>query len=152
MKEIREERTRTEYVTFFVANDGERFTSREECEKYEKTARCVLFSKYNALVVGETEEEPLTGFGSDENLVQIVVPKSEKDIDLILQVFAFLNGDGEWAKSRIEKYRETLANAVGEKIIVGRGCDDDCFWVLGTERDYLSRISQRIADACEKKS
>lgn len=41
------------FVTKYEAMDGKQFTSKEECQKYEDSAMCVITSKYNELVASE---------------------------------------------------------------------------------------------------
>ena len=49
MKEISVEKTLT--VRKYEAVDGTLFDDKDECQRYENTARCVLLSKYNKLII-----------------------------------------------------------------------------------------------------
>ena len=44
-------------VTKYEAIDGTLFSSKEECVKYEETAKCVLLGKYKRLVVKSIKED-----------------------------------------------------------------------------------------------
>ena len=49
MKEIKEELIHKIYVTKYEANDGTIFTTSEECQKYENSARAAILAKYKEL-------------------------------------------------------------------------------------------------------
>lgn len=76
VKETREVVVRTEYI----ANDGKIFDNIEECEKYEKTCRCVVMTDYKKLVKGRIAEyDLLYECGSEEFYYDIVEIKNEQE-------------------------------------------------------------------------
>ena len=59
MKAIKEERKYT--VEVFEAVDGTRFSDKAECEVYERSAKGLLLSKYNKLVVKKSSDYNIFG-------------------------------------------------------------------------------------------
>ena len=54
MKEISVEQKT--YIRKWEAIDGTQFNSREDCEKYENSAKCVILAKYKDFVIKESDE------------------------------------------------------------------------------------------------
>ena len=63
MKEIIKEVKNT--YTVYQAIDGTEFDSKEECKKYEDTAKCLLLTKYRPLVKKTVTEIDVFNTGSD---------------------------------------------------------------------------------------
>lgn len=89
MKEVKE--TITKEVTKYQSFDGERFDTLEECQKYENSAAGVLFCKIDDFTVKAdcifTPDE-----GSDENKYKAVIPRNQRDIDLLNQLWKLYSG------------------------------------------------------------
>lgn len=106
MKEVKE--TITKEVTKYQSFDGERFDTSEECQKYENSAAGVLFCKIDDFTVkADCAFEP--DEGSDENKYKAVIPRNQRDIDLLNQLWKLYGGkskenllfDGTYIKSLI---------------------------------------------------
>ena len=107
MKEIQKETK--QYVTVYEAVDGTEFTSKEECKKYEESAKCVLMTKYNKLVVKTcTEYDLFNCIGSEDETVDIIKITSLSDIDTILKLIALYYPssakDTEWMQKREDRF------------------------------------------------
>ena len=154
MKEITKERIQKFYDSIFVADDGTEFTSKEECLKYESSARGVLFAKYNQFVINSTDAYSFFGFGSDEEILDIVRIDSQEKIDVIMQIllieqeYFYTEQDGD-SEERIKEKKEHLSKLVSrlkkslvEKdiIFIGRGYDCDSFWFAGTRNEKVSSM------------
>jgi hypothetical protein len=133
--------------TYFVASDGTEFEAKEECEKYEKTVKCVLMTKYNKLVSYTTVEEDIYSTGSDEYEIDIVSINTEEDADIIKLLMFLYNpyledGNHTVVKDKnLEKIDEALKNKC--KLFIGRGCScDDCFWPLDTVDSVISHMKE----------
>lgn len=87
MKEIKQEHIVKTYDIYYEAADGTRFTSREECKKYEESAKGVLKSKFMKLVVYSGNEEDILGAGSSDSILYGVKLNKEKDKDIVLQLY-----------------------------------------------------------------
>lgn len=142
MKEIQKETK--QYVTVYEAVDGTEFTSKEECKKYEESAQCVLMAKYSKLVIKSDTEWELFGVGSDESIVDVVRLNDEQDVNVILQLIALENPtisskQPEWL---IEKdKRLTTALKEDSLVFIGRGYEQDCFYLCITEFEMVSKLN-----------
>lgn len=130
-------------VTKYEAIDGTLFSSKEECVKYEETAKCVLLGKYKRLVVKSTKEDTFYKTGSDEVDIDIVKLGGNADISLILQLHYYYHS-GDYAKEYAEKIENTCNKALREDdyLIIYRGdCYDDNFWVRYTRNEFYDHIT-----------
>ena len=86
VKETREVVVKTEYV----ATDGKIFDSREECQKYEKTCKCVIMSAYKPLVKRTISEYGLyEECGCEEFYYDLVEIKNENDREIVNKALKF---------------------------------------------------------------
>jgi len=107
MKEIKETITQEYTVTKYQAFDGEKFDTEEECQKYENSAAGVLFCKIDDFTVKvDCAFEPDE---NDENKYKAVIPRNQRDIDILNQLWKLYGGkskedmlfDGTYIKSLI---------------------------------------------------
>ena len=145
MKEIKEELIHKTYVTKYEANDGTIFTTSEECQKYENSARAALLVRYKELEVKMVSEYNLFGVGSEEYYVSVVKLRNESDIDLMTQLYFLFNPRYESDSYHIEEARNIFRKAVKTRdfLIINRGCEYDhfdSFWVFGLFTDILNNI------------
>lgn len=78
-------RTRTiEEVVGYKSKDGKEFATKEECEKWEKSAKGVLMDMYKSLEhLGRISEQDLLYLGGcDDYFYDIVKPNSVADIEI----------------------------------------------------------------------
>lgn len=146
MKEIVKEVTRTEKITEYEAIDGTVFESCDECKKYDESARAVLMSKYKKLVI-KTQNEYDTFFycGCEDNEVDIIRIKTKEDADLLKQIYFFINPykkKGELDGYTIMEF-EAIDRALKENdvLFIGRGYDDESFWVYGSAATIIEFIA-----------
>ena len=117
MKEIK--RTETiEKVIGYEANDGTRFDSKEECEKYEKSALGVVYERFKKLIIKELYECEVfenQGYGSEDYVYYLIDIKDENDINTYNHFLQLIE-----SKENIidESY-------IGKRILVGAGFDYD---------------------------
>ncbi len=82
MKELK--RTETiEKIIGYEADDGTEFKTKEECEKYEKSAFGVVFARFKKLIVKTYDECKVfanQGYGSEEYQYYLIDIKSENDL------------------------------------------------------------------------
>lgn len=125
--------------TRFKATDGTLFCDEEGCRKYEATLECIVQSRYNKLVVKNTDACDLFYFGSDENYIDIVFIKDDKDKEAVIQQ-DFLQFDKmtEYARTRADEIYSKLV--VGEYNLIDRGYEHDRAYPLGTIDDIISNI------------
>lgn len=142
MKEIQKETK--QYITVYEALDGTEFTSKEECKKYEESARCVLMTKYNKLVIKSCSEYDLLHIGSEEDTVNIVKLENESDINTILSLIALnypsASKNIEWLQERERR----LVDAYNSKslVVIGRGYEGDCFYLSFTFNEIIKTLTE----------
>lgn len=142
MKEISVEQKT--YIKKWEAADGIQFNSREDCEKYEDSAKCVVLAKYKDFVIKESDEYHLFGVGNEDCQVDIVRVPNEKSIDAIFQAFCFFR-DWESDENK-EKARKTITNAFeyNDFLIIDRGYELDNFYIIGTLDNIVEKIKERV--------
>lgn len=154
MKKIQKEIVRKEYVSVFVANDGTEFSDEAECKKYDESAKGVLLAKYQQVVLKESDAYSLFGFGSDEEVIEVVKLNSNEDVDLIVQCYLLENDyikEREDYNERMEKMITRLKKSVTENdiIFIGRGYDKDGFYFEGTRNEHID-VLRRLGEPEEK--
>lgn len=80
-----------EYITKYKAIDGTVFNDRTECEKYENTAKCVIKTKFDKLVINHRHNSYDLFDGCDDNTVLVVKMKDKDDMDTVLQMLYIEN-------------------------------------------------------------
>ena len=149
MKIVKEEKKYT--VEVYEAIDGTIFPDKAECEIYERSAKCLLLSKYNKLVIKKDVEYNIFGCGSEDGYVDIVKILCSEDIDVIMQTLGVINPHmlKEGNKERYDKYRNILVKAWDENdlVFIFRGCEDDGFWIEGTLSDRIFNIAKACGHA-----
>lgn len=151
METIKKERVHKEFYEIYVANDGTEFNDKEECKKYEESAHCVLFTKYNKLVVESKDEWSFFGFGSDESMYDAVRVPDNDAADLILQIDALCNPQYykkdacenyvKWRNEHIEQVRR--AQNEGDLLFIGRGWEgnQNDFYIYHTRNAYIDVLN-----------
>ena len=148
MKEIVKERTKVETYSIYQAADGTVFDTKEECEKYEQTARFVLNTKFKRLVIKESTEWNLFHAGSDENIVYAVRLEKEADADVVMQLYCY---DNSWINQSGGDYKEEAYNliysAVGNDdiLFVGENCDGEIY-LIDTRSRIIDKLNNIEAD------
>jgi len=137
MKEIKRVKT-IEEITGYEACDGKWFANKDECLKYEETARAVIFKEFKQLMIGEPFPEcniwENFGYGGEEFEYAIIEIKNENDLH-IANMF-----------SEVYNYGFTFKNdMIGKRLLIALGYDGsygDCCLCPRTE-DELIEIFQR---------
>ena len=99
MTEIKKEETT--YKTMYQAIDGTEFVDKEECEKYEQSAACVLLAKLVGCEVARGYDHEWLDWG-DENEYRTLIPKTQEDIDTMNQLW-FMHGGKKEEKPKFDK-------------------------------------------------
>ena len=146
MKKIQKERK--SFYDVFVAIDGTEFNDREQCEKYEQSAKGVIMAKIRSLIIQQANEGSIFGLGCCDSMVWVMKPKTQDDADAILQFYLLHNADltnGEH-NGMLERARKLVQRALDENdiIFVGRGCCDDDCWFYGTRNSLKDSLDKFI--------
>lgn len=127
MKEVKKEEISYKYV--YVAEDGTEFRDRNECEKYENSAKGVLLAKYKDLVLKTAVEFDIVGAGCEEYDVDVVKVSNEQDADLIMQLALLFNPylRDEGQEEYLNKTKNLIYSAIndGDYLVIGRGYNGD---------------------------
>ena len=146
MKEIKKEIIN--YVTKYQSFDGIEFNSKEECEKYENSAKGIVRSRFSKLVVRDIDEYSLF-FGNEENTVYYVQFREEGDIDTFLHYMYLINpwllndDHKSQRESIIELSRKAFNN--DEPLLVSENYEGN-MWVLDTLSSLISRLNDYDRD------
>lgn len=142
MKEVQKEIS--QHVTVYEAIDGTEFTSKEQCKKYEESAKCVLMAKYTKLVVKSCSEYDLLHTGSEDDTVNIVKLNNESDINTILLLIALhcpnAAKNTEWLQEREKRLVD--AYNTNSLIVIGRGYEEDCFYISFTFNEIIKNLTK----------
>lgn len=149
MKKIENKREVVNTVTdiLYEAVDGTIFHNEEECHKYESTVEAILLSKVKEFMIKEIPGSDLLE-SNDEGIYRIVVPKEEKHIDILNQLWK-LNGGA--SKDNLLFSTEDLDKviAIGIRYYETFKIDWIWFWKINdviksiTDNDYtLVRITK----------
>lgn len=144
MKEITKERTKVEKYTVYEAVDGTQFDFKEDCEKYDNSAKGVLRGKLKALTVNDKYNGwDLMGGNEDNKILAISVP-SQAAVDIILQSYYL---DQSWIlMDGREEYRNKVILAVnqayreGDIVLFGINCDDELYFI-DTRSNIINRLN-----------
>ena len=136
MKEEIREKIGTE--TIYIAYDGTEFKDKEQCKKYEDSAKCALLSKYKPCVIKTITEYDLFGVDSEEYEYDLFNLQYSWQIDLLIQL-DFLNYN---RGKEYEELRERLEKSIGKIILIGRGDPYEmwCFYIYESIDDRISKI------------
>lgn len=142
MREIRKE-TVTPY-TVYEAVDGTEFRDKAECEKYEKSARGVLRGKLKKITLDDTHNCWDVMGGEEEHVCLALAPKTQEDVDVILQNYYL---DNNWILADDSKYyREKREKAVQEAlenkdvVLFGINCDNNLY-LIDTRQNIINNLN-----------
>lgn len=146
MKEITKEKKST--YTVYQAVDGTEFNSKEECQKYEDTAKCLLLTKYKPLVKRTVNEYGIFNTGSDEYMIDILqYLSSESDIDILIQLHRLYCSGRKLNDEHYVDMRNKLEKCLKNRdiVLIGRGTEYDGydnFFILTTLQEVTDNITK----------
>ena len=132
------EEIKKEVVVGYKSYDGQEFTNIEECKKYEESAKGVLAHSYSKAVILSDSEWNIFGFGSEEDIVDIV--KVTADNANIIKQYMILLGNNYKMEEKFNLIDSAAEN--GEYLVINRGYDRDNFWII----DTLQRLANKPLD------
>lgn len=137
MKEIKKERT--VFDCEYEAYDGSIFKTKEECIKYEETAKCVIRKKFNDLIEHSSDECSLFNCGSDDYTIDFVKPNTQDDVNAIMQMLELYNANDDRARKLIKEAQEN-----SDYLLIGHNYDEDYYYILGTRTSVLNNIKENL--------
>lgn len=145
MKTITKNRTIED--VYYQAIDGTEFRDKQECEKYEASAYAVINSKYRNLVIHTTTEYDLFSAGSDDNTVEVVKLSNNHDIDVVFQMWSYINKHSSNNNETCLKHLNTLKECLKQSgiMFIFRGYEEeDSFWFMGSYEYYVNKLNAII--------
>lgn len=144
MKEIKKEITN--YVYQYESFDGTLFDTKEECEKYEKSAEGVLKLKFQDLVVDKHNSWDLMGGYEDNDVIAVKLTK-EEDKDTVLQLYLLLHpyyikdDISDSHKKWLEEYKSYIDEAFEKKdiLLIGINCEGD-YYFIGPRNKFIENL------------
>lgn len=138
IKETKEVVVRTEYI----ANDGTKFTDKEECVKYENTCKCVIMSAYKELVVSTVCEYGLYDeCGSEEFYYDMVEIKDASDLETVNKALKFNYTNAKLLDS----------SNIGKIVLVGKDYDMSLTGYSTTIDKIVDAVKKNYQNALDKK-
>ena len=148
MKEVIKDKTIVEHYTVYESFDGEEFSTKQECRKYEESALAVMRGKVARLIVHDTSkvsgEDAWTIMGGcdDHDIVAFKLDIIE-DADTFLQ-FLFLECPWYLNESHAERKKEVediIIKACKDKdlIIMGKNCDGD-YYFINSRQNIIDKL------------
>ena len=144
MKEIKKEITN--YVYQYKSFDDKLWNTKEECEKYEKSAEGVLKLKFQELIVDKANAWDLMGGYEDNDVIGVKLTK-EEDKDTVLQLYLFLNPYytkdeiSEARKQWLEQCRSYINEVYENKdlLLMGINCEGD-YYFIGPRNKFIENL------------
>ena len=141
MKELK--RTKTiEEIIGYEAFDGKTFSTKEECEKYEKTAYGVIAKEFRTIMVNgdefrECEVWEDYGYGSEEFCYAVLDIKTEEDLFIANKYYELV---GKGNSNMIDK------KYIGKRVMVVTGYpyDRECNPCPKTEEDLVEEFKKNL--------
>lgn len=140
MKEITREVTKTETM-YYEAVDGARFSSREECEKYEKSAKCVVLKEIEKYKLGRISEYELFEAGCDDYGTDIY---NIANAEVLNKLNIYRNLCDPHIQNIGEEY-------IGKPILLAWDYEECSSYNLGTIDELLGRIRNNYIKAITPK-
>ena len=138
MKEIKKERT--VFDCEYEAYDGSIFKTKEECVKYEETAKCVIRKKFNDLIEHSSDECSLFNCGSDDYIIDFIKPNTQDAANAIMQMLELYNANDDRARKLIKEAQEN-----SDYLLIGHNSyDEDYYYILGTRTSVLNNIKENL--------
>lgn len=140
MKKVEKQRTTT--YEMWQATDGTEFSSKEECQKYEESAKGVLRERFKKLVVAEENAWDLL-YGYEDNTVYAVKLETTEDVETLLQLYILENPHitGEQYKDYLAKYTAmaTSARCNNDLLLMGENCEGDLYF-MNTRNAIIGKL------------
>lgn len=143
MKEIKEKVTVTNVNISYEAIDGTRFTSEEECVKYEHTAKCVIQAKVNKLITAiDKDAWELFGGSSDVTIIAFK-PQCKEDVESLEQFLLIVNPwyIKEDKEERRQQIFDIIENAYKENDVVLFGLYNGDYYFLNSRNNMINTLN-----------
>ena len=149
MKELKRTVT-TESVYGYEANDGTFFSSKEECQKYEQSARFVIRNMAKSMIVRDSDCDSLFGGFNYEDTIYVWDIKDAEHLRIVNQ---FLR-DCDYDYDSVHRTAKLTPAHIGRRVAVVVNTECDYVYALGSYDEILSnfvgKLNKLFADPTTK--
>lgn len=136
--------TRTvEEVNGYYADDGTWFREKDECKKYEESAKMVVFKMIKDKMIAKTNIYNLLGEGSEDDAVEIFKVDSLETVELLNRYTTL---------STYDKTAPFASDMIGKDIIIQWNYERDWCYCHDTIDDLLLKIKGNYEKAISKET
>lgn len=145
--EVIKETREVEEIIGYRASDGKFFSSQEECEKYEQSARLAIYNGFIGLSVDGKPFSECTiwedyGYGSDEFEMLVIEIKDENDLK-VANMFAEMQEPKEDSTYYVNRFSPKY---IGKRLLVSVGDQyQSCCRVWGTEDEVVTGFAKNLS-------
>lgn len=135
------------YKTVYVSNDGKEFDDREECLKYEKTAKGVIFGDFkNIIDYSKKELTVINVCGSEEYTYHFIKLNTLDKVEILKRVASLACYNEEQKKNAFIEIDECYKKK-GIFIVGNPDWEEDDYFFIGSAKDVLNRIKEGLFKA-----
>ena len=146
MKVIKNEIIKKEYTYQYESFDGKLWDTKEECEKYEKSAEGVLKLKFQELIVAKADAWNLMRGYEDNDVIGLKLTK-EEDKDTVLQLYFLIYpyylredaNDSQKECARMYKSYVDEAFEKGDLLLMGINCEGN-YYFIGPRNKFVENL------------
>ena len=139
---MREKIETREFVVGYYAEDGSYFRDKDECIKYEESAKGVIYNMVKPYLVGLTDPYSLFNGGYSDSKVEIFFVQDINTVELLNRYIA-LNVD----KCYLDGREYVTEKMIGKEVFIEWTYDGDYCTVHGTMEDIFAHIQAEYEKA-----
>lgn len=125
-----------EEVNGYIAEDGTWFKEKEQCQKYEESAKMVVFNMIKEKMIAKTNANHLLFEGSEDTDIEIFKVDSLETMELLNRYIALYSYS-------MPKENLIKEDAIGKNILLFWSYDHDCCWTYGSIVEMLEEIKKK---------
>ena len=133
-----------EEVTGYIADDGTFFTTKEECQNYEKSAKVVVYNMVKEKMIAETSEYEIFDIGCEDHIIEVFLVDSVETMEL-LNRYTYLYSYTKPEKNYITE------EMIGKEIMMTWGYVRDYVYNIGSIGDFLVDCRRRFENIIASK-
>ena len=140
MRKERKEIKRVEYKDIFIANDGTEFSSEDECEKYEGTAKCAINAMFEGIPQQKTYMDYVDKFQmfGSEDIMHAIKIRNLEDVEVV----------NKWIKSQDASNSGISVDTIGTIQLINQY--DTYTFCFGTPEDLKKTYADAVDSLVEK--
>lgn len=138
MKEIKKLKTKAEEIIKWEAIDGTIFSDKEECEKYEESALCILKARLKKITVNVGDAWDLMG-GYDDHSVWAIKMNTREDVQTVEQFMLLTHS--WWSELFKEDFIDKVEKAFLNNDLILLGINGEAeFYYINTRQGIINNL------------